>query len=137
MFEIAELGHAICETDYERLLPELRTRLLLSQQKVKRSDFPVIILISGVDSSGKGDVINLLNEWMDSRYMRTIAFSKPSDEEKERPKFWRYWRTLPAKGAIAVYAGSWYSNPISRRVYDKINDGKLMLDLKHICQLEQ
>jgi polyphosphate:AMP phosphotransferase len=137
MFEIAELKHAICETDYERLLPELRTQLLLAQQKVKQSDFPVIILISGVDGGGKGDVINLLNEWMDSRYMRTIAFSKPSDEEKERPKFWRYWRTLPAKGAIAVYVGSWYSNPVSRRVYDKINDGKLILDLKHICQLEQ
>ena len=137
MFEIAELGHVILEAEYEQLLPELRTQLLLAQQKVKRSDFPVIILISGVDGGGKGDVINLLNEWMDSRYMRTIAFSKPSDEEKERPKFWRYWRTLPAKGAIAVYVGSWYSNPLSRRVYDKINDRELMLDLKHICQLEQ
>lgn len=137
MFEIAELGHAIHEADYERLLPELRTQLLLAQQKVKQSDFPVIILISGVDGGGKGDVINLLNEWMDSRYMRTIAFSKPSDEEKERPKFWRYWRTLPAKGAIAVYVGSWYSNPISQRVYNKIKGGELMIDLKHICQLEQ
>lgn len=137
MFEIAELGHAIHEAEYERLLPELRTQLLLVQQKVKKSDFPVIILISGVDGGGKGDVINLLNEWMDSRYMRTIAFSKPSDEEKERPKFWRYWRTLPAKGAIAIYVGSWYSNPISRRVYNKINDGELMIDLKHVCQLEQ
>ncbi len=137
MFEIAELGHTINEAEYEQLLPDLRTQLLLAQQKVKRSDFPVIILISGVDGGGKGDVINLLNEWMDSRYMRTTAFSKPSDEEKERPKFWRYWRALPAKGAIAVYAGSWYSNPLSRRVYDKINDRELMLDLKHICQLEQ
>ena len=137
MFEIAELGQTIQKSNYEKLVPELRTQLLLAQEKVKESDFPVIILISGVDGGGKGDVINLLNEWMDSRYMSTIAFSKPSDEEKERPKFWRYWRTLPAKGAIAVYVGSWYSNPLSRRIYGKINDGQLMIGLKHIRQLEQ
>lgn len=137
MFEIAELGQTIPKLNYESLVIELRTELLLAQEKVRESNFPVIILISGVDGGGKGDVINLLNEWMDSRYMRTTAFSKPSDEEKERPKFWRYWRTLPAKGAIAVYVGSWYSDPLSRRIYGKISDGQLMIDLKHINQLEQ
>ncbi|MCK5829072.1 MAG: polyphosphate:AMP phosphotransferase [Methylococcales bacterium] len=137
MFEIAELGQTIKKSKYEELEPELRTQLLLAQEKVKASDFPVIILISGVDGGGKGDIVNLLNEWMDSRYMRTIAFSKPSDEEKERPKFWRYWRAIPAKGAIYIYTGSWYSNPLSRRIYGKINDEQLMVDLKHIRQLEQ
>lgn len=136
MFEVAELGQTVKKMKYEALVSELRTQLLLVQEKVKENGFPVIILISGVDGGGKGDVINLLNEWMDSRYMSTTAFRKPSDEEKERPKFWRYWRTLPAKGVIAVFVGSWYSNPLSRRVYGKINDGQLMLDLKHICQLE-
>lgn len=136
MFEIAELGKVVKKSFFETQVSELRTQLLIVQEKVKHSNFPVIILISGVDGGGKGDVINLLNEWMDSRYLRTIAFGKPSDEEKERPKFWRYWRTLPAKGAIAIYVGSWYSNPLSQRVYGKIKDGQLMLDLKHVCQLE-
>ena len=137
MFEIAELGHAVQKSVYNEQIPELRTQLLLAQEKVKTSGFSVIILISGVDGGGKGEVINLLNEWMDARYMRTIAFGKPSDEESERPKFWRFWRTLPAKGAIGVYVGSWYSDPISNRVYKKINDSQLHLELMHIRQLEQ
>jgi len=137
MFEIAELGHAVKKNIYNDLVPVLRTELLIAQEKVKNSAFSVIILISGVDGGGKGEVINLLNEWMDPRYMRTIAFGKPSDEEKERPPFWRYWRTLPRRGAIGLYVGSWYSNPLSERVYKKVDDSQLQLELIHIRQLEQ
>ncbi|MCF6250468.1 MAG: polyphosphate:AMP phosphotransferase [Methylococcaceae bacterium] len=137
MFEIAELGHTVKKSVYNSQIPELRTELLLIQEKLKHSDFSVIILISGVDGGGKGDVINLLNEWMDPRFIRTVAFGKPSDEENERPKFWRYWRTLPAKGLVGVYVGSWYSDPISQRVYGDIDVNRLHLDLMHIRQLEQ
>lgn len=137
MFEIAELGHAVKKSVYNEQIPELRTQLLLAQEKVKNSDFPVIILISGVDGGGKGEVINLLNEWMDPRFMRTVAYGTPSDEEKERPKFWRYWRTLPAKGSVGLYVGSWYSDPLSQRVYEEIDDSQLQFDLMQINQLEQ
>ncbi len=137
MFEISELGHAVKKSVYNDQVPELRTQLLIAQEKIKQSDFSVIILISGVDGGGKGRIINLLNEWMDPRYMRTIAFGKPTGEEKERPKFWRYWRTLPAKATTGLYVGSWYSSSLSNRVYDKIDDRQLQVELMHIRQLEQ
>ncbi len=137
MFEIAELGHAVKKSEYNSQIPELRTQLLLAQYKLDKSNYPVIILISGVDGGGKGEVINLLNEWMDTRYMRTIAFGKPSDEEKERPKYWRYWRTFPAKGTIGIYVGSWYSDPIAQCVYGEIDENQLNVDLMHVRQLEQ
>ncbi|MDO8844402.1 polyphosphate:AMP phosphotransferase [Methylicorpusculum sp.] len=137
MFEIAELGHTLKKTDYNEQVPELRTQLLLTQQKLMNCDFPVIILISGVDGGGKGEVINLLNEWMDPRYMQTIAFDEPSDEEKERPKFWRFWRTLPSKGSIGIFVGSWYSDPLSQRVYGEIDDNQLQIELMNIKELER
>ncbi len=137
MFEIAELGHTVSKSVYREKVAVLRTQLLLTQQKLKNCDFPVIILISGVDGGGKGEVINLLNEWMDPRYMRTIAFGEPSDEEVERPSFWRFWRTLPPKGTIGIYVGSWYSEPLAQRVYQETGDDQLQVQLLHIRQLEQ
>jgi polyphosphate:AMP phosphotransferase len=137
MFEIAELGHTISKADYNEQVPELRTQLLTVQQQLRSCDFPVIILISGVDGGGKGEVINLLNEWMDPRFIRTFAFGTPSDEEKERPKFWRFWRTLPPKGLIGINVGSWYSDPLSQRVYGLIDDNALQIELMQIRQLEQ
>lgn len=137
MFEIAELGHKVEKSVYREKVSLLRTQLLLAQQKLRGCDFPVIILISGVDGGGKGEVINLLNEWMDPRYLRTVAFGEPSDEEIERPKFWRFWRTLPPKGAIGIYVGSWYSEPLAQRVYQETGDDQLQVQLMHIRQLEQ
>ncbi len=137
MFEMAELGHNIDKNTYNEQIPILRTQLLTIQQTLKTCDFSVIILISGVDGGGKGEVINLLNEWMDPRYMRTVAFSHPSDEELERPKFWRFWRTLPPKGSIGINVGSWYSEPLAQRVNEEIDDNTLQVELMHIRQLEQ
>lgn len=137
MFEVAELGHTIEKSVYKEKSSLLRTQLLTIQNQLKTCPFSVIIIISGVDGGGKGEVIHRLNEWMDPRHMRTIALSEPTDEERERPKFWRFWRTLPAKGTIGVYVGSWYSDPIAQRVYQKIDDKDLQSELTQINQLEQ
>ena len=29
---------------------------------------------------------------------------------------WRYWRALPPKGKVGIFAGSWYSQPITDRI---------------------
>ncbi len=137
MFEIAELGHALKREEYKQQLPGLRTQLLSVQQQLAVCGFPVFIVVSGVDGSGKGDVINLLNEWMDPRYIRTNAFGRPSDEERERPRMWRFWRTMPKKGEIGIYVGSWYSRPIAKRVKNKINQKRLKTELLRIKQFEQ
>ena len=137
MFEIAELGHHVSKADYALQVSDLRIQLLSIQQQLRICGFPVLILISGVDGGGKGEVINLLNEWMDPRYISTIAFDKPTAEERERPKFWRYWRCLPEKGAIGIFVGSWYSHPILSRINDKMDKHEFELELGQIKQLEQ
>jgi polyphosphate:AMP phosphotransferase len=137
MFEIAELGHSLKKEEYKKQIPGLRTQLLSVQQQLAECDFPVFIIISGVDGSGKGEIINLLNEWMDPRYIRTNAFGKPSDEERDRPRMWRFWRSMPKKGEIGIYVGSWYSRPIAKRVKNKINQIRLKIELNKIKRFER
>src|ERR1043165_7762521 len=99
MFESAELGHEISTVKYNRAVPALRTALLNAElDLVEKKNFPVMVVIGGVDGAGKGETVNLLNEWMDPRHIRTCAFGDPSDEERERPRMWRFWRALPPKG---------------------------------------
>ena len=137
MFEVAELGHKVSKAEYEGKEPELRTGLLLAQEALKEANFPVLVLVSGVDGAGKGDVINQLNAWLDPRYVRAHAFGEMSDEERERPEYWRFWLALPPKGAIGLYVGSWYSRPIGERVTDKTTDAELEADLARINAFEE
>lgn len=125
MFETAELGHKISKEEYRSIEPDLRMKLLDVQEDLKQAKFPVIILIGGVDGAGKGETVNLLHEWMDPRYLLATAFGPLSDEERERPEAWRFWRMLPPKGRIGIFFGSWYTRPIVDRAYGRTGDDEL------------
>lgn len=117
MFESAEIGHKVSKALYRTEVPALRAALLDAQVELyERKKMPVLVLISGQDGAGKGETINLLYEWMDPRFLSTLAFADPTDEERDRPHMWRYWRSLPPKGRIGIFAGSWYSDPIRERL---------------------
>lgn len=137
MFETAELGRKISKEDYKAQEPELRMQLLEVQEDLKHASFPVIILIGGVDGAGKGETVNLLHEWMDARYLEAHAFGTPSDEEKERPEAWRFWRVLPPKGRIGIFFGSWYTHPIVDCVFGKIEEAELDSSLIAINKFEK
>ncbi len=111
MFETLEVGKRIKNSDFnERELP-LRQKLLAAQFELAEHDYPVIIVVAGLDGAGKGSLVHRLNEWMDPRGIETNTFWEHSDEEESRPFFWRFWRRLPARGQIGIFLGSWYTKP--------------------------
>ena len=137
MFETAELGSKIAKAEYNERVPLLRQDLLEVQTELREAgEFPVIIVFGGVDGAGKGQTINLLNEWMDPRWLVTRAYDEPSDEERERPEYWRYWRDLPPKGRIGLFLSSWYSRPVLDRAYGNIDTAELDHRLDRIVAFE-
>ena len=116
MLKSAELGRTLSKQDYEAALGDLRTSLLKVQAELEEAKFPVIVLLSGADGAGKSETLNMLSEWFDARYLRTEAYGKPTEAERARPEFWRYWMTLPSAGQIGLFLGSWYTDPILDRV---------------------
>lgn len=133
MFDSADLEHRMDKAQYQTEEPLLRRALLDAQYALaSRPGFPVLIIIGGVDGAGKGETVNLLNEWMDPRHIHTHAFSEPTGEEAERPPMWRYWRVLPPKGNIGIFFGSWYTAPLLRRVLG--DDGQDALD-SHVAAI--
>jgi polyphosphate:AMP phosphotransferase len=137
MFESAEIGHKIAKSDYEQEEPVLRARLLkLQYDLLAKASFPVVIIIGGVDGAGKGETLNVLHEWMDPRHIVTSAFGEMSDEERERPRMWRYWRALPPKGRIGILFGAWHTDPIVNRVTGQISEDELLRAAERIVRLE-
>lgn len=138
MFESAELGHSISKQTYARQVPKLRESLLDAQYDLFQDGrFAVIVLMDGMDGAGKGETVNLLNEWMDPRHIRVAAFAELSDEERERPPMWRYWRELPPKGKIGIFFGHWYTDPILDRVYRKSRPSQFVQSIEEIVRFER
>jgi polyphosphate:AMP phosphotransferase len=138
MFESAELGHKIDKATYDAEVPKLREDLLQAQMELATlAKFQVVILVSGVDGAGRGETVNLLNEWMDPRYIQTHGMGEPSDEELDRPMMWRFWRALPPKGKIGIFLGSWYTWPILNHVMGLTKTAELDQSLERAKRLER
>jgi len=138
MFRTAELGQKIPKSEYKLREPVLRQELLEIQQDLYQCGaFPVIIVFAGVDGAGKGETVNLLNAWMDPRWIVTRAYDDPSDEERERPEYWRFWRDLPPKGRIGLFLSAWYSRPLLDRVYDKDTEAAFDERLDRVLAFEK
>ena len=102
----------------------MRAALLEAQRKMADSNFSVLIIIDGFEGAGKSDTINLLLEWLDSRGVQTHALAEPTDEERDRPPQWRFWRRLPQAGHVAIFFGAWEKTLINERAFDRISEAE-------------
>ncbi len=126
MFEAAEVGSAIDKKTWELEVPKLRAALLAAQRDLAASRLSVVLVVGGVEGAGKTEVVNELLEWVDARGVQVHAIGEPTDEEAERPFYWRFWRRLAPQGRMSVFVGSWYSEPIIERTFAK--DGEARFD---------
>ena len=138
MFETAELGRKVTKRDFKVQVPALRTELLKVQQELRREKkFQVMIVLGGVDGAGKSEMANTLSDWMDPRGIATHAFGLPTEDERERPEYWRYWKTLPPRGDIAIYLGAWYLRPLLDNAYGRTGLATYDRDLNRIVAFER
>jgi polyphosphate:AMP phosphotransferase len=137
MFETAELGQELSRKEFDERMPKLREALLIAQNRLRSADFQVIVVFAGVDGAGKGESVNLLNQWMDPRWLKIEAFDEPTQDEIERPEYWRFWRALPNRGDIGILSSTWYSRPLIDRVMNGDDQAHFESRLDEICAFER
>ena len=138
MFQTVELGQKLSKQDYKQMELKLWENLLGLQHRLrKEGGFPDLIDFAGVRGAGKGTSVNLLHKWMDARWIVTQAFTHPSDEERERPTFWRFWRNLPPRGQIGIHMSGRYSRPLLDYVYGRISPVEFTHALDRINAFEK
>ena len=136
-FADAESDPSIPKDEAKAQVAELRAALLKAQyDRLAKADRSLLIVVAGIDGVGKGGTVNLINEWMDARHIRTMAFGPPSDEAQQYPFLWRYWRQLPAKGRTGIVFGSWYAPLFDALASKNPKRGKIERLASSICDFE-
>ena len=80
----------------------------------------LLLVVQGMDTSGKGGIMRHVVGHMDPQGVRYTAFKAPTAEEKRHPFLWRIRRALPRPGQIGVFDRSHYEDVLVVRVHDLV-----------------
>ncbi|GAA3528619.1 polyphosphate kinase [Aeromicrobium flavum] len=126
--------------DAQLQLPQIGEQLMQTQEllfangRAGTTDRKVLILLQGMDTSGKGGTLRHVAGLVDPQGLKITAFKAPTEEERAQDFLWRIERQLPEPGMIGVFDRSHYEDVLIGRVrelapadeierrYDAIND---------------
>jgi PPK2 family polyphosphate:nucleotide phosphotransferase len=80
----------------------------------------VLLLLQGMDTSGKGGTMRHVVGQVDPQGVRIASFKAPTAEEKEHDFLWRIRQQLPKPGHLGVFDRSHYEDVLIVRVRDLV-----------------
>ncbi len=123
----------------ERLL-ELNDRLEALQEALwAEHRHKVLVVLQGMDTSGKDGTIRHVFEGVNPLGVRVAAFKAPTQEELDHDFLWRVHPKMPGRGEMVIFNRSHYEDVLVARVqklvqpevwkqrYDQINDFERLL----------
>lgn len=105
------------KAETEKVFQELNGRLELLQERLwAEHRHKVLVVLQGMDTSGKDGVIRKVFEGVNPLGVRVAAFKAPTPEELDHDFLWRIHPRVPGRGEIAIFNRSHYEDVLVPRV---------------------
>jgi PPK2 family polyphosphate:nucleotide phosphotransferase len=122
----------------EARLAELHERLKVLHQRLyaeaKRS---LLLVLQGLDASGKDGVIRRVFTGLNPQGCRVVAFKAPSSTELAHDYLWRVHANLPARGDIGIFNRSHYEDVVAARMLELVPKEVWSRRTRHIAEWER
>ena len=116
--------------DFTERLFDLHELLFANEER------SVLLVLQGLDCSGKNGTIKHVVIAMNPAGVRTASFVQPTEEEQEHHFLWRIRREVPAPGQLGVFDRSHYEDAIVPLALDQIGQDELDSRIAEINQFE-
>ena len=91
---------------------DLQVEFVRLQTWLRQHRKRLLIIFEGRDAAGKGSTIMRFVRFLNPRYYRIVALSKPTELERGQWYFQRYIKELPNPGEIVFFDRSWYNRAV-------------------------
>ncbi|KVK44896.1 polyphosphate kinase 2 [Agrobacterium deltaense] len=95
--------------DYDTALEALQVELVKVQFWLQTTGKRVMAVFEGRDAAGKGGAIFATRAYLNPRYARVVALTKPTETERGQWYFQRYISHFPTAGEFVLFDRSWYN----------------------------
>lgn len=111
------------KNDAGTALPALQERLFA--QGTAGAPGRVLLVLQGMDTSGKGGVIDHVVGLLGPAGCHVASFKQPTPDERAHDFLWRIRRQVPGPGLIGVFDRSHYEDVLIVRVHGQIDDAQI------------
>lgn len=101
------------------------------------SDRSVLLVIQGLDTSGKGGIMRHVVGAADPEGVRATSFKAPTAQELRHSFLWRIRKALPGPGIIGVFDRSHYEDVLVVRVHDLVPEAEWSARYERINAFER
>ena len=132
-----DLSVSIPREEYDKTLEKYQNRIREIEHEIYKKRLSVVIMYEGQDAAGKGGNIKRLLKMMDPRGYEVIPTAAPNDIEKSHHHLWRFWKSFPKAGHIAIFDRSWYGRVVVERVEGCCTEEEWKRAYKEINEMEE
>ena len=118
-------------------LKALREKLMGQQQEIRAKGLPIIVLVEGWDSAGKGNLINELISELDPRFYNVTTHRIDPEAESRYPFLYPYARAIPENGKIMIYDAGWMEDCVRKLMRREITKEEYKNRVRAVNEFER
>jgi PPK2 family polyphosphate:nucleotide phosphotransferase len=123
--------------DLDAKLADLQERLFAQAHGADAVRRGVLLVLQGMDTSGKGGTVKHVAGAMDPGGLRITSFKAPTEEERAHDFLWRIRKALPPWGYVGVFDRSHYEDVLIVRVRNLVPKKEWSLRYAMINEFEE
>ena len=126
------------KTDGKAQLLELTEKIETLQERLYAANkHAVLVVLQGMDTSGKDGVIRKVFEGVNPQGVRVAGFKVPTSVELSHDYLWRVHQQTPGKGEIVIFNRSHYEDVLVVRVHKLVSEKTWRKRYAQINQFER
>lgn len=125
------------EEELKARLKAARERLAKQQMQIKENKLPVLVLMEGWGTAGKGSCTGQIIGNIDPRFFKVVTLDKMTEEEKRKPFLSRYFAQIPEAGKFVFLDSGWMEETAGLRLHGKLNGKEYEMRLDSIRRFER
>lgn len=137
MLKNRKMGEKPPSEELKERLKAARQKLWNQQMVMKEHKLPVIVLMEGWGTAGKGGCTGQVIQNIDPRFFRAATLEKMREEEKRKPFLSRYFAQIPEAGKFVFLDSGWMEEVTGLRLRGKLEKKEYEMRLDSIRRFER
>lgn len=125
------------EEELRARLAAAREKLAGQQMQVKERKVPVLVLVEGWGTAGKGFLIGQTIQNIDPRFFKVASMDEPTEEERRKPFLCRHFVKIPEAGKFMFLDSGWMDEVVKGRLREHMTDEEYATRIESIRRFER